>query len=538
MNTPGTFIYEIMTDPVFITFLAVFGGLALGRISYRGFTLGTSGVFFMGFLLGVFDLHCSKYITTFGLIIFMYALGIQGGPSFFNALSRKGVPYIIITLTVILSSIIFTLLAGFLFKFTAVDILGMYTGAFNNSSALAILMEGGWGQALLPSYGIVYPLGLVSVIIFVQLVPILQRKNIVKEFKEHYENQQDGTNHLILRKFLVENPSVLGKKLDDLNLKEKTESTISRIRRKGKIIIPGPDTLLRLNDVVLAVGPAGGLEELHRMLGQETHEDMEIDPQVEARWIIITNPSLHRVDLDHLGLSDHYHTVVTRIWRSGMEFAPVNNFVIELGDSLLAVGKKRNLDRLVRFLGKREKALGEIDLISMCFGIALGIIIGKITLPIPAIGTLTIGVSGGALLMGLSLGYVRHFGFLTGQMSPSAKLVIKELGLSLFIAGIGATAGSGLVDVTSLQLIKMLASSSAILFLTMATTFFIASYVLKMDLVKALACICGGMVSSTALGTLSNTINSEEPSYVFAACYPLALFGSIIGTQVLAILVR
>jgi putative transport protein len=538
MNTPGTFIYEILTDPVFITFLTVFGGLALGRLSYRGFTLGSSGIFFAGFVFGVFDLHCSKYITTFGLIIFMYALGIQGGPSFFNSLSRKGIPYIIITLTVIISSILFTLLAGSLFKFTPAEILGLYTGAFNNSSALAILMEGGWGADLLPGYGIVYPIGLVSVIIFVQIVPAMLRKNLAKEFKEHYSGKSDNGEHLILRKFMVENPSVLGRKLEELEIREKTGTTISRIRRKGKIIIPVPDTQLRLNDVVLAVGPAEGLEELHRMLGQESHEDMEIDPHVEARWIIITNPSLHHVDLDQFGLSAHYHTVVTRIWRSGMELSPAGNFIVELGDSLLAVGKTRNLDRLVRFLGKREKALGEIDLISMCFAIAVGIIIGKFSLPVPALGTFTIGVSGGALLMGLFLGYVRRFGFLTGQMSPSAKLVIKELGLALFIAGLGATAGSSLVDVTSAQVIKMLTASSIILLLTMAAAFAIAYYGMKMDLVKALACVCGGMVSSTALGTMNDLINSEEPSYVFAACYPLALFGSILGTQALAFLVR
>jgi len=538
MDDVSLFLYRIFSDPVFITFLVVFTGLALGRISYKGFSLGSSGVFFTGLLAGFLGLHASTYITLLGLIIFMYALGLQGGASFFNALSRKGIPYIIIAVSITVSSILFALLTGFLFKMEPGDLLGVFTGSFTNSSGLAILMENGWGDTPLPGYGAVYPLGLLLVILYVQLIPRILKKDLAKDFEEHRDTNGQGEIHLLIRKFLVENAAVLNRTLGDLSFRDATGATLSRVRRRGKIIIPRAETSLKSGDVVLAVGTEEALEKVHRLLGHETHENLEIDPRVEARQIVITNPSLHHVKLDTLGLGQHYHVVITRLWRSGMEIPPSHYCIIELGDTLLAVGKKSNLDRLMRFLGKRERALGEIDLISMSFGIVMGIILGRLSLTLPGIGTLTAGNAGGTLLVGLFLGYVRRFGFLTDAMSPSARMVIKELGLSLFIAGIGASAGTGLIDVHLVEIGRMLLASCIILVLTMTTVFLIAYRALRMDLTKSLACLCGGMVSSIALGSVTSMAKSEEPASTFAACYPLSLFGSILSTQVLAFIVR
>ncbi|MDQ7823930.1 MAG: TrkA C-terminal domain-containing protein [Candidatus Eremiobacteraeota bacterium] len=538
MDDFGTLYYRITNDPLFNTFIVVCGGLLLGRITIRGFSLGSSGVFITGLAFGFAGLVTSKYITTLGLVVFMYALGIQGGPSFFNAISRKGIPYIIVALTMGLSSIGFSLCAAHFLKESPEVTLGIYTGSFTNSSSLAILMDSGWQGMLLPSYGLVYPLGLIAVIVFIQLAPLVMKKDLLTEFKKTGRHIDGAETHLISRKFHVENPGATGKTVGELDIREKTGATIARIRRRGKIIIPTSDTLFRTGDVALAVGTEESLEKVHRLLGNETYEDLEIDPLVEARHILVTNPSLHHVSLEHLGLSHHYHVVVTRIWRSGLELVPTDDHVVELGDTLLAVGKRKNLDRLTGWLGKREKTLGEIDLISMSFGIALGIILGSLKLPLPGIGMVTIGISGGALLVGLFLGYVRRFGFLTGQMSPSAKTVIKELGLCLFLAGVGDSAGAGITGVALPEMTKMLISSFFILFGTMSVIFIVCQKLLSMDLIKSLTCVCGGMVSSTALGNLTAKIRSEEPTSVFAACYPLSLFVSILASQILALFVR
>jgi putative transport protein len=399
-------------------------------------------------------------------------------------------------------------------------------------------MENGWGDTLLPGYGAVYPLGLLLVILFVQVIPRILKIDMAKDFEEHREKNDQEEIHLQIRKFLVENTAVLHRTLGELDFRDATGATLSRVRRRGRILIPHAETSLKSGDVVLAVGTAEALEKVHKLVGHETHESLEIDPRVEARQIVITNPSLHHVKLDTLGLGQHYHVVITRLWRSGMEIPPSDYCVIELGDTLLAVGKMSNLDRLMRFLGKRERALGEIDLISMSFGIVMGIVLGRISVALPGIGTLAVGNAGGTLLVGLFLGYVRRFGFLTGAMSPSAKMVIKELGLSLFIAGIGASAGAGLIDVNFMEISRMLLASCIILVFTMTTVFLIAYKVLHMDLTRSLACLCGGMVSSIALGSVTSMAKSEEPASTFAACYPLSLFGSILGTQVLAFLVR
>lgn len=530
------FLKQLFADPIFITFLAVFGGLVLGTFKFRKLSLGSAGVFFVSFILGMLGLSTSPYITNLGLIIFMYALGVQAGPSFFNAMSRRGLPFILIAACVALSTMGFSLLLAVLFKFPRESLLGIYTGSMTASSALAILMDSGYGNKMLEAYGITYPMGIIAGILFVQIMPTLLRKNLRHEFDASKPAciSPEGA-HLIMRKFLVENPDIAGKSLAELKLRDKMGTTVSRLRRRGRIIIPGGDTRLKLDDVVLIVAPLEEMDSLHRIFGQETHENLEFDPAVEARQIVVTNPSLHHVNLSAIALHAHYHVNITRILKSGIEFAPSADHTLELGDTVVAVGRKGNLNRVERFLGKREKTFAEVDFASMCFGIAMGMIIGKISFPIPGLCQFKVGISGGALIMGLFLGYVRRFGFLTGQMSASAKMILKEFGLALFTAGVGATAGERFVHITPGQIGIIFASSGIILFLSMLVVFFIAYRLMKIDLVQSLACVCGGFMNSLAMSSVTTQVNSEEPSNAFAACYPLSLFGTILVSQILTL---
>jgi AspT/YidE/YbjL antiporter-like protein len=365
----------------------------------------------------------------------------------------------------------------------------------------------------------------------------VRRKDLRKEFiaSKAASPASEGT-HLIMRKFLVENPSISGRKLSELNLRETSGVTVSRLRRKGRIIIPGGDTVLKLDDVALIVAPQQEMENLHAIFGQETHESLEIDPAVEARQIVVTNPSLHHVMLSAIALHAHYHVNITRIWKSGVEFAPSADHTLELGDTVVAVGRRGNLDKVEKFLGKREKIFADVDFASMCFGIAIGIIIGQISIPIPHLCHFKLGISGGSLLMGLLLGYVRRFGFLTGQMSASAKMILKDFGLSLFIAGIGATAGSRFVHIAPGEIGIIFAASVIILAFSLTAVFLIIYKIMKLDIVQSLAFLCGGFINSLAVTSLTSQVNSEEPSNTFAACYPLSLFVTILAGQILVML--
>lgn len=530
------FFGNLISDPLFITFIILFFGLLLGRAKIMTLSLGSAGVFLVGFIFGCFSLQASTYVTTLGLIIFMYALGIQAGPRFFNSLGKKeSLPYFAIAICISITSLAGTLLSSKIFKLSPETILGIYTGTFNSSSSLAILIDSGWKNSIFSSYGIVYPLGLLCVPIFVMIIPKLLKKNLMKEAIKYSSSKSEEHVDLLARKFMVENKEINGKKLYEIEIREKTQVTISRVLRKGKIIIPDGNTTLFMGDVVLGVGTNESLEKLHKILGDETYDNMETDPRIEARQIVITNPSIHNVKLEQLGIPSNYHSNITRIWRSGIELPPSHDFPIELGDTLVAVGNKFQLNRLERFLGKRERSLGEVDLLSMSFGIAIGILLGRINIPFPGIGRLIIGNAGGTLIVGMFIGFIRRLGFITGQLSPSAKMVLKELGLCLFLAGIGTQAGSGMLKIDIILMLKMISSSLIIMFLTLFGIFILCYKIFKFNLIDSLAYLCGGFNSSLAIEALTNTIKLEEPMLIFATCYPLSLFAIIITSQIIAL---
>lgn len=526
------FMYRLLIDPLYSSFLIVGLGLLLGTIKVKGFSLGVSGVFFVGLIFGLLGFITPKHLTTFGLLLFMYVLGIQGGPTFFNSMSKKGIPYILITLCMMTVSVLTVLTLGKLLDFNNADILGIYTGTFNNSSGLAILMEGSWGEQLLPSYGIVYPLGAVGAVILVQIIPLIFRKNTALEFMRHRETK--AQNIFASRKFIVENRAIEGKTLVELDFRANTGATISRLRRGKKIIVPSPNTTLENDDVILVVGEESALDKVKNLVGNETHENMDIDPNVIARQFAITNPYQHQRELSELGITKTFGVIVTRVQRSGIEIPASHDLLLEIGDIVTVVGKRRQIDRLKKFMGKTSGLSVELDLVSLAIGVSLGIIIGRITIPLPFVGQFTLGITGGALLIGLFLGYAKRFGFLTSQISEVAKNVIKDIGLAFFLAGVGASSGSALIGTGFASAPQMLLISASIIILCVFSIFFLAYKILKMDFVKSLACLCGGMFNSAALGTLVEMVGSDEPTAFFATCYPMATFGSIIATQILA----
>jgi putative transport protein len=531
------FFHQIFKEPVFITFLALATGLLAGRFKFKGFSPGSSAVFFTGLILGIFNFEGSDVITTAGLVIFMYAMGIQGGPGFFNSLGRRGIPYLIITISLCLTGLGATLAVMYIFRLSPDMALGIFTGSLTSSSSLAVLSEGGWGKNLFTVYGIVYPVGLFLPILFIQLIPVIMRKDLKKEGAGN--NKEKNIEPIIARKFVVERNEINGKTLSEIGFRLQTGgATLSRIRRRGRIIIPGPDTVLKLRDVVLAVGTEEAIEKVHKLLGNETHDNLEADPSVEAREIIITNPSVHEVPIIQLDMPKRYHTVITRIWRGGIQLVPTPDFVMELGDSLLAVGKKKNLDRVCEFLGKEEKTMGEVDFLSMAVGITAGMIIGQIKIIIPSIGSVMLGNSGGAMLTGMFLGYVRRFGFLTGQMSPAGRMILKELGLDLFLAGIGIQAGANISSIGGLLLLKLLLSSILILISMMTVVLILSHRVFKMNFTNSLACVSGSMTSTPAVVSLNRMTGSEDATFYFASCYPLSVFGITLISQIIALIIR
>lgn len=532
-------MYQLMQsvarEPVFVTFLILFTGLALAKVKIKGVSAGSASIFMTGFIFGIYGLHSSEHITALGLMIFMYAIGIHSGPSFFNSCGKKGIPYIIIALSVSFSTVFFTIAASKLFGFSTKTALGLFTGSLNSSSSVAILYDGGWGTGMLSVYGIVYPLGLLSVVFFVQLLPALLHKNIIREARRAGYKKKEEHHYIIRRKFKVKNEDVIGKKVHELGFDEKYCVHVARLYR-GELTMTIVDNIrLIKNDVLLLVGEEKPIGKAGGLIGREVIDDLSVDPFVESRQIIINNPSLHHSQLEVIDFMNKYHTIVSKIWRNGIELEPKGNFTFEKGDTIMALGNPKNLDKLEGYLGTKKAMSGEFDLSSISFGMALAFILSKLKLSIPGFGALTLGVSGSALLIGMMFGYLTYLGVIRRNMSSSAESILKELGLGLFLAGIGTKSGSGISGLNMTVLAQMLLSTFVIMNASMLFVFIVCSRLLKMNFIKSLACVCGGFNSTTAITTLTTIIGSDDPVSFFASAYPLSLFAIIISSQLLAI---
>lgn len=528
------FLNTLKNDPMFVLFIAVGTGLLIGTIKVKGISLGISGVFISGLILGLCNMMAPKDLMNYGLLTFIYVLGIQGGASFFNSLSKKGIPYIIITITMIVSSLIIAFGAGKLMGMNSCDILGVYNGAFHNASGLAILLEHKhWGDSLLPAYGMSFPVGAVATVLAVQLIPFIMKKNAAVEFLHHKSKGVQKKDNIESRKFIVEDKNITGKTLKELNFRDLIGGTVERIRHKGKITIPTADTVLEENDIIQISIPEDMVQKARELVGEESGENLS-DPRIRSQKIIMTNHSLHHTKLTETKISASYGVIVTKIERAGIMFTPGHEITLELGDVLTVVGTKHSLRSVGKYLGKPGVTSLELDLISLSIGCAAGIIIGKIEFPIPGMGAFTLGESGGVLFTGLFLGYMKRFGMLTNQMTETAKNVIKDIGLSFFMAGVGTTSGLGLMGAELSGMPKMAILAILVLAGTIASIFAVAYFVQKMEFVKSLACLAGGMFQSAGIATLNKMVGSDEPTAYFATCYPLATFGSIIAAQIMS----
>jgi putative transport protein len=528
----------LLQNPVFILFLVLTPGLLLSRLRIGKITPGSTGIFLAGIAAGLLGLQISDFIITFGLALFMFVLGLQSGPGFFNALGKKGLPYLVIVTVLYVTGMISILICGKLFRLTPEEVLGTYTGLFTSSSSLAILMESHVQGQLLPSYGAAYPVGFIFTLLFAELTPRLLRKNLYRQMRKIAHREETEKSTLTSRKFIVEQPEVTGKTIDLINIREKTGATIALIKRQDRIIVVGGETMMEPGDVVQAVGDPESLERLHQLVGSESFDSLEVDPRVQGRSIVITTRAVLDGSLTVLDLEKNYNIVVTRIYRNGIEIPSTSEFTPAIGDTLLAVGNKARLELLTRFLGRQENSSSEVDFFLMALGIAAGMLLGSIHFPIPKLGSLVLGNAGGTLVVGMCLGYLRRFGLFAGHISTAGKMTLKELGLTIFIASIGLKTGAAFLH-ASPSLFGPVIISTVVVFVISSTAAFLVTYkVLRFNLVASMATMAGALTSSPSLVLLTEKTKSEYSLVFFSSTYPLAMLGVIASSQVLLLILR
>lgn len=532
---------------VIILSLIIAGGLGLGKIHICGISLGVTFVFFMGIFAGhlgfSIDPQMLTYAESFGLVIFVYELGLQVGPGFFSSFQKGGYRLNLLGLGVILLG---TIMAVALSKTTSIslpDMVGILCGATTNTPALGAaqqtlkqLGEPTSGAAL--SCAVTYPLGVVGVILAI----IVVRKLFVRP-KDLEEQEHDDPNHTYIATFQVHNPAIFNKSIQDIAKMSYPKFVISRIWREGMVSIPTSDKILKENDRLLVITTEKDAPALTILFGEQENRDWNkedidwnaIDSQLISKHIIISRPEINGKKLGALRLRNTYGINISRVLRSGVQLLATPGLILQLGDRLTVVGEAAAIQNVEKVLGNRVKTLKDPNLASIFIGIVLGLIVGSIPIAIPGISSpVKLGLAGGPIIIGILIGaYGPRFHLLT-YTTRSANLMLRGIGLSLYLACLGLDAGAQFFEtVMRPEGALWVGIGFLITFIPVVIMALVALRFCGLDFGNTCGMLCGSMANPMALNYANDIIPNDNPSVSYATVYPLGMFTRVIIAQLI-----
>jgi putative transport protein len=529
-------------------------GLALGSIKIRGIGLGTAGVLFTGILSGHFGWHIEpailEFVREFGLILFVFTIGLQLGPGFFAALRQDGLRLNAMAGAIVLLGVATTVLSGWLLKIDFAAMLGLFSGATTNTpslgaaqQALGTMAQLSADRAALPSlaYALAYPGGIAGIIGSLLVLRSVFRIDPEREAAAHRIDQQRGLQPLERLNLVVENPNLDGLPIGEVPGRRETAVTISRIRRAGKseVRTANDETILHLGDLILAVGTRWNLTQFQKVIGRASDVDLrQVPGAVTDRRVVVTRKEILGKSLEELGLDHLYGVTVTRVTRADLEISAVPELRIKFGDMLQLVGDLESLDKASAAVGNSLKALGETQFIPMFVGIALGVLAGLVPINVPGLPVpVRLGLAGGPLVLAILLGRVGRIGPLVWHMPVNANLAFRELGIVLFLACVGLKAGERFfATVFTGSGLTWLLTGLCITMLPILVVGVVARLFFKWNFTTISGLVVGSMTDPPALAFAGNISKSDAPAVAYAAVYPLTMLLRILAAQAMALM--
>jgi AspT/YidE/YbjL antiporter-like protein len=525
-------------------------GLGLGKIRICGISLGVTFVFFAGILAGHLGLNIDpnmlNYAESFGLVLFVYELGLQVGPGFFSSFRKGGVQLNMLGMGVILLGTVMAVAFSFVTPIPLSDMVGILCGATTNTPALGAaqqtlkqLGEPTSGAAL--SCAVTYPLGVVGVI----LAMLLVRKLFVRP-TDIDSGEHEDSNKTFIATFQVRNPAVYGKSIKDAALLSHVKFVISRLWHDGKVSIPTSEMHLCEDDRLLVVTTEKDAETLKILFGQQEEKDWNhgdidwnaIDSQLESRTLVVSRPELNGKRLGSLRLRNSYDINISRVTRNGMQLLATPELILQLGDRLTVVGEAKAIDNVEKLLGNAVKTLKDPNLAAIFIGIVLGLILGSIPISVPGISQpVKLGLAGGPIVVGLLIGSFGPRFHLVTYTTRSANLMLRGIGLSLYLACLGLDAGAHFFEtVVRPEGAMWIGLGFAITFVPVVIMALVALRLSRLDFGSACGMLCGAMANPMALNYANDTLPGDNPAVSYATVYPLAMFSRVIIAQLILML--
>lgn len=522
-------------------------GLGFGKIRMFGISLGVTFVFFAGIFAGhlgfSIDPEMLGYAESLGLVLFVYELGLQVGPGFFSSFRKGGMQLNMLASGVVLLGTLMAVTLSFATNIPMSEMVGILCGATTNTPALGAAQQT-LKEIGLPSTGaalscaVTYPLGVVGVILAMLTVRKLFVRTSDIDTEEHEEN-----NHTFIATYSVQNPGIFDKSIKDVAKLIHTKFVISRLWRDSKVSIPTSEKILKENDRLLVITTEKEAPTLTALFGNMEAKDWNkedidwnaIDSQLISRHIVISRPEINGKRLGALRLRNSYGINISRVTRSGVQLLATPGLILQLGDRLTVVGEEKAIENVEKLLGNAAKTLNDPNLATIFIGIVLGLILGAIPIAIPGMSTpVKLGLAGGPIIVGILMGCFGPRFHLVTYTTRSANLMLRGIGLSLYLACLGLDSGAHFFEtVMRPEGAAWIGLGFLITFVPVVIMALIAMRITRLDFGSTCGMLCGSMANPMALNYANDTLPGDNPAVSYATVYPLSMFCRVIIAQVI-----
>jgi putative transport protein len=537
----------LIQNPLLLLFLVVAVGYPLGKVKFMASSLGLAAVLFVGLGFGALhqDLKLPELIYQLGLVLFVYTIGLSSGAGFFASFRRKGLRDNALVLGVLVLAGGLALALHYALGLRPALTAGLFAGSLTNTPALAAVLEyianaapPALRAALLAEpvvgYSITYPVGVVGTLLAIAVLQRVWKVDYAAEARAHREL---GAAHVRLasRTVRVTRPEAASFTIQEMILLHRWDVVFGRLRHDGALSLAGAATRLAAGDLVTVVGPPEELDRVTAFLGEPSQELLELDrSELDYRRIFVSNPKIAGHRLSDLNLPQQFGAVVTRIRRGDVELLPRGSTVLELGDRVRVLTQRAQLEALTKFFGDSYRAVSEVDILSFSLGLALGLLLGLVPIPLPGGVTLRLGLAGGPLIIALILGALERTGPLVWSLPYGANLTLRQIGLVLFLAGVGTRAGYAFFTTLTQGGGLVIFLGGALLTMTSALVMLgLGHYLLKIPMGLLTGMLAGLQTQPAVLGFANEQARNDLPNVGYATVYPLAMIAKIILAQVL-----
>ena len=531
-------------------------GLWIGNVKIRGVGLGIGGVLFGGIIVGHFveqagiglNGHILHFIQEFGLILFVYTIGIQVGPGFFSSLRVSGLRLNLFAILIVVLGGVVTAILHKLFDIPLPVVLGIFSGAVTNTPALGagqqILADLGTPTDIVDqmgmSYAMAYPFGICGILLTMWLIRMVFRINVDSEAAQH--DASNGFSHAQLHtiNIRVENPNLNMLAIQDVPILNSDTIICSRLKREEVLMVPSPNTVVQIGDLLHLVGREKDLHNAQLVIGKEVDTSLSTHgTELRVERVVVTNEKVFGKKIRDLQFKQRYDVVISRLNRAGVELVASSNASLQFGDILNLVGRPASIDAVAAEVGNAQQKLQQVQMLPVFIGIGLGVLLGSIPLFIPGFpAALRLGLAGGPLIMALILGRIGTIGKLYWFMPPSANLALRELGIVLFLSVVGLKSGGDFVDtLLAGSGVSWIAYGVMITAVPLITVGLLARIFARMNYLTLCGMLAGSMTDPPALAFANNLhATSGAAALSYATVYPLVMFLRIITPQLLAVL--